>query len=135
MSDPTNQGAQRLKRVSPYSAPPSASTVAVAPTLTARSQVSSSVRAMLPPVRIGRIGVSGGFGGGALNVLLHCDERRPTEGPLQFLQRPGMGIPLQREAVALVTMVEVASTVVKSRDASGELLRFRVVRATRPGSL
>jgi hypothetical protein len=62
MSDPTNQGAQRLKRVSPYSAPPSASTVAVAPTLTARSQVSSSVRAMLPPVRIGRIGASVGFG-------------------------------------------------------------------------
>jgi hypothetical protein len=50
-------------------------------------------------------------------------------------KRPGMGIPLQREAVALVTMVGDASTVVKTRDASGELLRFRVVRATRPGSL
>ena len=39
----------------------------------------SSMRAMLPPVRIGRIGASVRFGGGALNVLLPCDECRPTE--------------------------------------------------------
>jgi hypothetical protein len=70
MSDPTDQGAQRLEHVTPHSPPPSASAVS-----------SSSLTT------------------------------RPKKGA------PGMGIPLRR-AIALVTMVEVASTVVKTRDAS-----------------
>jgi hypothetical protein len=74
-------------------------------------------------------------GSGALNVLLHGDDLRPTEVPLPFIRRPGMEMPLQRGEFGLVTRVEVASTAIKTRDASGRLLRFRVVRATRQGSL
>jgi hypothetical protein len=175
MSDPTNQGAQRLKRVRPYSPPPSAAAGSSSP-LTIRvkkgTPTSGSAKRVVdqrirqpvgqgPPngndggrrtdahCKIIGVYVRAGHaascayrsnrrkrwirGGALMSFQIAMNAGRPRTSPIPTTARHGNTV--AATGCCLVTMVEVASTVVKTRDASGHLLRFKVVRATHQGRL